>query len=140
MPGLTEIAEVGPSLAAALVKKKYLTIVQVAAAKPIELSVVPGVSEQKAARMVASARSLSAKPRSDKNIPKRARTAVAPPKTGPAKPLKMGKPSKEKDAGESKDIKQKEKIRKLKKKIRKLKKQKKKILAKDKKRSKPSNK
>ena len=41
MTSLAEIDGMGPSLAAAFVKSKYLTIANVAKAKPVELSAVP---------------------------------------------------------------------------------------------------
>lgn len=138
MADLTKIEGVGPSLAAALVKGNYLTIAQIAAATPIELSSVPGISQMGALRIVASARSLGSKPGSQKSTRKRSRAAVAPPKAGSAgRPHadKVVKVSEEKSVLEVKNTRQKEKIKKLKKKIRKLKKQKKKILAKDRKRS-----
>lgn len=142
MSGLTEIDEVGPSLAAALIKKKFLTIAQVAAAEPVKLSTVSGISDQKAARMISSARSLLVKSRAPGTARKRSRKPVAPPKVGTvsrARTEKDGiaaaKISQEKLSAEIKNAKNEKKIKKLKKKIRKLKKQKRKILTRDKKRS-----
>ncbi len=148
MPSLTDIEGVGPSLAAACVKNNYRTIAKIAAAKPSDLSVVPGISEKRAGLIIASARSLatrSSPPRTRKN---KTRKAVAPIKVAtasnsekakakkkkrPASKVSKGETLKEEKMSDSKD---EAKIKKLKKKIKKLKKEKKKIISKDSKKAK----
>lgn len=140
MTGLTEINGIGPSLAAAFVKNKYLTIADVAAAKPAELSSVPGINVKRARQIIASAKSLLANASSRKVTQKKPVKPVAPLKTGGISGAKSGsdtgKTTKAKKSKNDKKSTQKEKIRKLKKTIKKLKKQKKKIVAKDKKKAK----
>ncbi|NKB59608.1 MAG: hypothetical protein GKS00_25090 [Alphaproteobacteria bacterium] len=151
MPSLTEIEGIGPSLAAAFVKKRYLSIAKIAAAKPVELSAIPGISEKGATLIIASAKTLLANTPSQNKVRKRTKKYVAPlkvrensrSKTNKDKG-KKGKDSKVKDPKTSKDElskkdkKTKQKIREMKKKIKKLKKEKKKIVAKDKKKAKKS--
>ena len=143
MAGLTEIDGIGPSLAVAFVKSKYLTIANVATAKPAELSIIPGVSVKSARKIIASANSLLANSSFQKIIKKVPVKPVAPIKIGLVSRAKSDsdigkatKAKKSKNEKHSKKISQKEKIRKLKKTIKKLKKQKKKIVAKDKKKAK----
>lgn len=145
MPSLTDIEGIGPSTAAACVKNNYRSIAKIATAKPVELSIVPGISEKGAKLIIASAKSLLAKPLTVTSKARDQRKAVAPPKVAirsvPARTKAgEGKPSarktkktvknKEEKMSKSGD-KNKEKIKELKKKIKKLKKEKKKIIAKD---------
>ena len=76
MTSLTDIDGIGPSLAAAFVKSKYLTIANVAKAKPAELSVVPGISVKSARQIIASAKSLLANA-SSRKPPKRSRSNLS---------------------------------------------------------------
>lgn len=133
MPSLTEIDGVGPSLAAACVKNNYRTIAKIAAAKPSELSKVPGISEKRAAQIISSAKSLLPKPR--KAVKAKQRT-VGPVKTGPkaAAPNRPKQSSKKEKKMSKKDV--KAKVKKLKKKIKNLKTEKKELLAKENKKSK----
>ncbi len=150
MPSLTDIEGVGSSLAAACVKNKYRSIAKIAAAKPDELSVIPGISEKGAKQIIASAKLLLTNSLPSKNKTKKVRKTVAPPKvstrrtsTKPeekeekraARKTKKGSGSKEQKMSKSSD-KAKEKVKELKKKIKKLKKEKKKIIAKDNKKQK----
>jgi hypothetical protein len=156
MASLTEIEGIGPSLAAACVKNNFRSIAKIAAAKPNELSAVPGISEKGADTIIASAKSLLPKPRIPKTTTKKKQRAVAPvkveKKTVAAKSTKKstdktkGKPDRKsaKKSSVKSSIKEKKmaavegkkKIKKLKKKIKKLKAEKKEILAKESKKSK----
>lgn len=133
MPSLTEIDGVGPSLAAACVKNNYRTIAKIAAAKPGELSTVPGISQKGAAQIISSAKSLLPPPRITVKTKKR---TVGPMKTGTS--VVAPKPSKQSSKKEKKMSKKdvKAKVKKLKKKIKNLKAEKKEILAKESKKSK----
>ncbi len=136
MPSLTEIEGIGPSLAAACVKNNYRTIAKIAAAKPGELSTVPGISEKSAGQIIVSAKSLMPKPRIPATATKNKLRAVGPVKIRTkAVAARVPKKSSEKEEKMSaKDV--KAKIKKLKKKIKNLKAEKKKILAKENKKSK----
>lgn len=149
MPNLTEIDGVGPSLAAAFVKNKYLTIAKIAAAKPVELSAVPGISKKGATLIIASAKTLLKKSHTQKSVRIKTAKPVAPLKikTNIDSKLSEGKGKKEKDSKiknhnkgasrkNNKNIKQKEKIKNLKMTIKKLEKENKKIVAKYKKKAK----
>lgn len=149
MPSLTEINGVGPSLAAAFVKKKYLTIAKIAAAEPVELSAVPGISKKGATLIIASAKTLLEKSLSQKDIRKKTGKSVAPlkirtninlkPNEGKGvkeKGNKIKNQNKGKNHKNNKNIKLKEKIKDLKRTIKKLKKENKKIAAKYKKKAK----
>ncbi len=136
MPSLTEIEGIGPSLAAVCVKNNYRTIAKIAAAKPSELSALPGISESRATQIIGSAKSLLPSPRIPVTAAKNKQRAVGPVKTG-AKGVAVQAPKMSLD--EEKEISKKEvkaNIKKLKKKIKKLKAKKKKILAKEHKNSK----
>jgi Holliday junction resolvasome RuvABC DNA-binding subunit len=134
MPSLTEIEGIGPSLAAACVKNNFRTIAKIAAAKPIELSIVPGISAKSASQIIASAKSLLPQPRI--LTTKNKHRAVAPVKVG-QKATAIQAPKKPSDKEKKMSVKDvKEKIKKLKKKIRNLKAEKKKILASESKKSK----
>ncbi|MBT5665184.1 MAG: hypothetical protein HOJ06_07585 [Rhodospirillaceae bacterium] len=127
MPSLTEIDGVGPSLAAAFVKKKYLTIAKIAAAEPVELSAVPGISTKGATLIIASAKTLLEKSLSQKDVRKKTAKSVAPLKIKTNINSKMN------------GVKgKKEKIKNLKRTIKKLKKENKKVVAKYKKKVKKS--
>jgi len=155
MPSLIEIEGVGSTLAAACVRKNYRTIAKIAAATPKELASVPGISEKNAPQIIASAKSLLPKARTQKATVKKKRRTVAPMKvatkaiaeksktktktkpTDKAKAKPIRKTSKKPSAKSSEKGKKmsvsdgKEKIKKLKKKIKKLKEQKKKIVKKE---------
>ena len=90
MTSLTDIDGIGPSLAAAFVKSKYLTIANVAKAKPAELSVVPGISVKSARQIIASAKSLLANASSRKTAKKKPVKPVAPLKVGVSSGAKSG--------------------------------------------------
>ncbi len=139
MPSLMEIEGIGPTLAAACVKNKYRTIAKIAAARPAELSVVPGISEKRAKLIIVSAKSLLSKSRIPKITNNKKRKSVAPLKVGAdANSLKttdenenlssrlVKKETKLTELGMS-DSKNSKKIENLKKKIKKLKKEKKKL-------------
>jgi Holliday junction resolvasome RuvABC DNA-binding subunit len=81
MASLTEIDGIGPSLEAAFVKSKYLTIANVATAKPVELSIIPGVSVKNARKIIASANSLLANSSFQKFTKKAPVKPVAPLKS-----------------------------------------------------------
>ena len=114
MPSLTEIEGIGPSLAAACVKNNFRTIAKIAAAKPSELSTVPGISEKGASQIIVSAKSLLPKTRILTTRIKNKRRAVGPMKIG-TKALAAQAPKKSSDKEKkmsAKDV--KAKIKKLK--------------------------
>ncbi len=139
MPSLTEIEGVGPSLAAACVKSNYRTIAKIAAAKPSELSKVPGISEKSAAQIIGSAKSLLPPPRTPSAKAKPKQRAVAPVKfeTKAVTAQNPKLPSDKEKKMSKKDV--KATVKKLKKKIKNLKAKKKEILAKESKKSKKKN-
>jgi len=160
MPSLIEIKGVGPSLAAACVKKNYRTITKIAAATPKELASVPGITEKSAPLIIASAKSLLPKPSTQKAAAKNKRPRVGPVKVKPKVTLvkletktktktkttdkvkgkpdrKISKKPSTKPGTKEKKVSKldsKDKIKKLKKKIKKLKKKKNKIVKKERKR------
>tara|TARA_R110000787_G_scaffold181008_3_gene293131 strand:- start:66342 stop:66776 length:435 start_codon:yes stop_codon:yes gene_type:complete len=136
MPSLTEIEGIGPSLAAVCVKNNYRTIAKIAAAKPDELSALPGISEKRAAQIIGSAKSLLPSPRIPTTAAKNRQRAVGPVKIG-TKAVAVQAPKKSLDEEEKMSKKEvKANIKKLKKKIKDLKAKKKKVLAKESKNSK----
>ena len=122
MSSLLEIAGVGPSLAAACVKKNYRTVAKIAGAQPSDLATVPGISAKSANQIIASAKRLLIKsplvkpPKTPKPIVKRKPRAVAPVKIE-KKIITVQAPKKSSDKEKTMSVKKaKEKIRKLKKK------------------------
>ena len=142
MPSLLDIEGVGPSLAAACVKKNYRTIAKIAAAQPSDLATVPGISANGASQIIASAKRLLIKsplvklPNTAKPIVKKKPRAVAPVKIE-TKAVAVQVPPKSSAKEKTMSVKEaKERIKKLKKKIKNLKTEKKRILAKENKKKK----
>ncbi len=138
MPSLIEIEGVGPSLAAACVKKDYRSIAKIAAATPKELASVSGITEKSALRIIASAKSLLLKPSMQKATTVKTKTKAKTMDNAKGKPdRKISKKPSTKSAVKEEKMStsdSKDKIKKLKKKIKKLKKKKKKIVKKESKR------
>lgn len=135
MPSLTEIEGIGPSLAAACVKSNFRTIAKVAAAKPSELSKVPGISEKGARQIIVSAKALVPIPSIPTNTVKKKNPPVGLVKTE-TKPTAKRAPKKSNEEKKMSAKEVKDKIKTLKKKIKTLKAKKKKILVKESKKSK----